>query len=346
MKILAIETSCDETAASVLQIKGGSFKIQSNIVSSQIKIHAKYGGIVPEVAARKHVELIIPVINDALKKSGIKNPRKEIDVIAVTEGPGLVTSLLVGMEAAKTFSYLWNKPLIGVNHIAGHIYSPLLENKKVKFPILSLVVSGGHTELVLMKDFEKFKVVGQTIDDAAGEAFDKVAKILELQYPGGPVISKLAEKGDAKVFDFPRPMKGSKDFNFSFSGLKTAALYKVKSQRSKVKGQKLYDICASFEEAVADVLVYKTIKAADKYKVKTILLGGGVSANTRLRKKLKSEVKNKLPNVNCQMSKVKYTGDNAAMIGLAGYLKYKYGKNKNKFKNNWRTLRANPELEL
>ncbi|MFN3301668.1 MAG: tRNA (adenosine(37)-N6)-threonylcarbamoyltransferase complex transferase subunit TsaD, partial [Patescibacteria group bacterium] len=242
-KILGIETSCDETAASILKIENCKLKIITNIVSSQVKIHAQYGGIVPELAARKHAENIIPVLKSALNsKQKIKN---YIDAIAVTNGPGLITSLLVGVEAAKTLAFLANKPLVPVNHLAGHIYANFIKNCKLKienlFPAICLVVSGGHTELILMKDFEKFQKIGQTLDDAAGECFDKVAKILGLSYPGGPAIANCARQWKSKIqnsklkIELPRPMINSSDFNFSFSGLKTAVLYKVKDLKSKIK---------------------------------------------------------------------------------------------------------------
>lgn len=350
MKILGIETSCDETAAAVLEIKNRQWEIRSNVVSSQVKIHAKYGGIVPEVAAREHVTAMIPIINKALRRAKIVDPFKEIDLIAVTKGPGLVSSLLVGVGTARTLSYFWDKPLIGVNHLAGHIYSSLLDTKssifRFQFPVISLVASGGHTELVLLKDYEKFKVVGQTLDDAVGEAFDKVAKILGLGYPGGPLVSKLAKQGNSRAFDFPRPMIGSGDFNFSFSGLKTAVLYN-RDKRQETRDKKyVADVCASFEQAAVDVLFFKTLKAAEKYKVKTVLLGGGVAANKKLRRELKGALRKKLPFAACYLPPVSYTGDNAAMIALAGYFRYKYAKNKSPFKENWRKLKVDPNWEL
>ena len=272
MKILGIESSCDETAAALVDYTGGRFSVLSNVVASQIEIHKKTKGVVPEVAARCHVEAIIPVIKEAMQ-----NETKP-DAIAITKGPGLVTSLRIGVDTARTLSFFWGVPMIGVNHLEGHIYASVLQNTAIEFPALCLVVSGGHTELVLMKKHLDYKIIGETRDDAAGEAFDKVAKILDLGYPGGPEISKLAKEGNPKAIDFPRPMIDSKDFDFSFSGLKTAVLYYVKNLKPKTYNLKP-DICASFEQAVVDVLVAKTICAAKKYKVKTVILGGGVSAN-------------------------------------------------------------------
>jgi N6-L-threonylcarbamoyladenine synthase len=364
MIILGIETSCDETAAAVLEVtsnksKVTSYKILSNIIASQIEIHQKYGGIVPEVAARKHVEVIVPVIKESLEKALISP--KEIDLIAVTRGPGLVTSLFVGVEAAKTLAFAWQKPLIGVNHLAGHLYSALLmansrraihpafrerrgrdysrELKEVKFPALCLIVSGGHTELVLMKSYLDYKIIGETLDDAAGEAFDKTAKLLGLDYPGGPEISRLAKKGNPKAFDFPRPMMNSNNFDFSFSGLKTSVLYKIKDLRSQIKDLKvMQDMAAGVEQAIVDVLVEKTIRAAEKFKVKTIMLGGGVSANEKLRKTMQDRAKNVL------LPEVRFSTDNGAVIALAGY--YKIKVERLKIKDGWKKIEVDPNLEL
>jgi len=391
MRILAIETSCDETAAALLETKSGKFNLLSNVVSSQVKIHAKYGGIVPEVAARQQMRDILPIIQEALLVDGlnkrrtalddkeIRNKKLEIkisnfqlpDYIAVTYGPGLVTSLRVGLETAKTLSYVWQKPLIPVNHLEGHIYASAISNfqfpisKKIpnpksqipnefrmpewEFPVLALVVSGGHTQLVLMKDHLKYKIVGHTLDDAAGEAFDKVAKILDLGYPGGPIISRLGKEGNPKAFDLPRPMINSGGFDFSFSGLKTAVLY-LAQKESKSKNYELRkkDICASFQQAVVDVLVIKTIKAAERYKVKTILLGGGVSANKELREQLGMAIENNLSEISYHIPDISLTGDNAVMIAIAAYFRY---KNKNFLKPNpqskvWQRLNATPNLKL
>ncbi|MBU1164437.1 tRNA (adenosine(37)-N6)-threonylcarbamoyltransferase complex transferase subunit TsaD [Patescibacteria group bacterium] len=331
MIILGIETSCDETAVAVIKVDRGNFKILSNVVSSQIAIHAKFGGIVPEVAARNHLKNMLPVLNQALIKAKVN--QKKIDYIAVTNKPGLITSLLVGTETAKVLSYVWKKPLITVNHLKAHIYANWLPSGvggapashrndraeapdlPIKFPSIGLIVSGGHTELIYMKDKFSFKNIGQTLDDAAGEAFDKVAKILNLGYPGGPVISKMATKGKPDAFDFPRGMINSKDFNFSFSGIKTSVLYKVRGLKKLSVKQKT-GIAASFEKAVVDVLVKKTIDAATKYKVKTILLGGGVTANKLLRNEMKKNV-----NVDLLIPSFNLCTDNAAIIAAAAYFK-------------------------
>ena len=335
MKILGIETSCDETAAAVLEIKNDRFKVASNIVASSVKLQAKYGGIVPEVAARKQMEYIIPVIEKALRKNNV-------DYIAVTNGPGLVTSLRVGAEVAKTLSFVWQKSLIEVNHMEGHIYSAELNSlKKIKFPALALLVSGGHTQLVLIKDYLRYEIIGETLDDAVGEAFDKVAKILGLGYPGGPIISKLAAKGSSEKINLPRPMINSGDYNFSFSGIKTSVLYLTK-KLGKVKTEKLRnDICTEFEEACVEVLVKKTIKAAKEHKVKTVIIGGGVAANNKLRDELGNKVKEKLDKVELLVPEIKLTGDNAAMIAVAGY----YRVRRKKF-SDWKKIKVNPNLSL
>ncbi|TSC95725.1 MAG: tRNA N6-adenosine threonylcarbamoyltransferase [Parcubacteria group bacterium Athens1014_10] len=377
MIILAIETSCDETALCLLEAKNGSFNILSNLVSSQTNIHRKYGGIVPEVAARKHLEIIIPLIEKSLKNLP-KNLK--IDYLAVTNGPGLITSLLVGVETAKTLSYVWQKPLIAVNHLEGHIYANWLtdrgdgkprdgvilfahprdcfvasaeaprndkekvitprNDKNVKFPALCLVVSGGHTELVLMKNHLKYQKIGQTLDDAAGECFDKVAKLLNIGYPGGPIISKLAESGNPYKYNLPRPMSKTKNYNFSFSGLKTAALYQSRKIKSKPKNF-LEDFCASFQQAVVDVLIEKTIRAAKEYKVKSIILGGGVVANKKLREDLKKQTAINLPEVNLFIPELKFCTDNAAMIGAAAYFHIA----KKDF-SDWQKIKTDPNLEL
>lgn len=331
MRILGIESSCDETAAAVVEAQFGEqgstalrFSALSSIVASQVATHAKTGGVVPEVAARAHLEAIIPVIQEALHPL----QPSDIDAIAVTAGPGLVTSLRVGVETARLLSYAWKKPLVAVNHLEGHIYANWLDEGKsqrakvkseVEFPVLVLIVSGGHTELVLMREHLDYKIIGATRDDAAGEAFDKVAKLLNLAYPGGPAVSKLAETGNAKAIQFPRPMIDADNFDFSFAGLKTAVLYHVR-ERSKGKGQrsKVADICASFEQAAVDVLVKKTMRAAKKYKVKTVLLGGGVAANLRLRREL--EIACQSDHFNYRAPEIKFTGDNATMIAVAGAL--------------------------
>jgi len=351
MILLAIETSCDETAVAVLKIKGQSYQVLANLVSSQIYIHKKYGGVVPEVAARKHLENVLPLLDKALKQAKLK--QKDIDVIGVVYGPGLITSLIVGLETAKTLALVWQKTLIPVNHIKAHILANFLKGdkgkfQKIKFPALCLVVSGGHTSLVLLKDLNNFKTIGQTRDDAVGEAFDKVAKILDLGYPGGPIISQKAKNADKEAFDLPRPMIKSNDFDFSFSGLKTAVKYKwekVSARGGSASGGKFKDdkairnMCASFQQACIDVLISKTILAAKKYKVKSVLLGGGVSANKELRKQLEGAVK-KLDNVEFYQPDLSLTTDNALMVAIAAYFRYKEGK------GNWENIKVDPNLEI
>ncbi len=324
MNILGIESSCDETAAALLEVKGGKFFLHSNNDASQVAIHARYGGVVPEVAARNHILSVIPVIQKALG-------RIKPDVIAVTSGPGLVTSLSVGVQTARTLSVLWGVPLVAVNHLEGHLYANwfstttynLQPTTSIQFPALVLIVSGGHTELVLMKDHGKYKKIGQTLDDAAGEAFDKVAKMLGLEYPGGPVISRLAENGNPKRFDVPRALFNDRErtYDFSFSGVKTSVLYCVRDLKNAKKYSKrlLPDLCASFQQAVVDVLVAKTARAAKEHKVKSVLLGGGVVANLLLRSQMKTVLEHDVPDVNFHIPQLKFCTDNAAMIAMAGY---------------------------
>ena len=315
MLILAIETSCDETSIAIL--KDGN-KLLSNIVYSQDKIHAEFGGIVPEIAARKHIETIIPTIDKALNKAKVKLDK--IDYIAVTNGPGLITSLMIGIDTAKSLSFAHKLPIIPINHIESHIYSNFIEEKSTsEFPVLALIVSGGHTDLILMKDHGKYQEIGSTRDDAAGEAFDKVAKLLNIGYPGGPIISQKADIGNSRAYSFPRPMIDSPNFDFSFSGLKTDVLRLVKKKRGKFSTQEINNVCASFQTAVVDVLVSKTLKAATKLNVKSVLLAGGVSANKLLRRKLKSTINKKLKNTNFYSPDLKYCTDNAAMVAQAGY---------------------------
>ncbi|MFA6253547.1 MAG: tRNA (adenosine(37)-N6)-threonylcarbamoyltransferase complex transferase subunit TsaD [Patescibacteria group bacterium] len=322
MKILAIETSCDETALAVLGEQRGFLYLEKNLVYSQVNIHKKYGGVVPEVASRKHLETIIPLLDHALGK----NKLKKIDYLAFTQGPGLVTSLVLGVATAKALSLASNKPLVPVNHLEGHIYSNWLTHKELQadakkyFPSVIAVVSGGHTELILMTGHGQYQLLGRTLDDAVGEAFDKVAKLLGLGYPGGPIVSKLATVGNAHKYDFPRPMINSHNFDFSLSGLKTAILYFME-KKQKINQQDVADICAGFQLAVTEVLVKKTFLAAKKYKAKSIMLAGGVSANTFLKQNLKKEAdKLALPFFPPDL---KFTGDNAAMIGAAAYYQIK-----------------------
>jgi N6-L-threonylcarbamoyladenine synthase len=361
MKILAIETSCDETAVAVLEIsaKGGSasggkgqtYQVLANFVFSQINIHKKYGGVVPEVAARKHLETILPL----LAKTNIKP--KEIDIIGVVHGPGLITSLIVGLETAKTLAYVWQKPLVPVNHIKAHILANWLQSgtnnlSKIKFPALCLVVSGGHTSLVVLKDKLKLKVIGQTRDDAVGEAFDKVAKLLALGYPGGPIISERAINADPTAYELPRPMINSDDFDFSFSGLKTAVRYELEKIKFSAKGGSAYggkdkktisNMAASFQQACVDVLITKTIKAAKQYNVKSVLLGGGVSANKELREQLAYAVK-ELDKVDFYQPDLQLTTDNALMVAVAAY--FEYQQKPYKFVNGWKKVKVDPNLEI
>ncbi len=316
--ILGIETSCDETAASVL--KDGK-EILSNVISSQIDVHSEYGGIVPEIASRKHVEAIDFVVKKALKEASCNF--KDISAIAVTQGPGLVGSLVVGLSYAKACAFSSNKPITGVNHIHAHLLSPFLENNSHKFPYIGLVVSGGHTSLFLVEDFLKIKLIGKTRDDAAGEAFDKVAKILGLPYPGGPIISKLAEKGDCKHFNFPRAWLKESPFDFSFSGLKTAVLTKVKKIKKDKLKDTISDICASFQEAVVDVLTQKAILAAKEFNIKSIAISGGVASNLYLRKKMKALCN--VEGLNLFTPKAEFCTDNAAMVALCGFYQIKNG---------------------
>ena len=348
MRILGIETSCDDTAMAILEGKSKELKMLSSVISSQVKLHAKYGGVVPSLAAREHTKNIGTVFNLALKKAGIKNFKKEIDAIAVTRGPGLGPSLLVGISFAKTLSWLSQKPLIGVNHLEGHIHSnwikPVEERSKAPslkiFPALNIIVSGGHTELVLTKSPGKYKIVGETLDDAIGEAFDKAARLLGLGYPGGPAISKIAEKGNAKRYPLPSPMLHSKDFNFSYSGLKTAVLYLLRDlNQNKLDEQTKADIAASFQKAAIDVLIKKTLKAAEKFKVRSLFLSGGVSANKLLRERLKKEASE--IGVAFACPPMEYTVDNAAMIATAGY--FSYLKNK---KTALKAVRMDANLEF
>lgn len=308
MRILAIETSCDDTSAAVTE----NGNVLSNIISSQI-IHNKYGGIVPELASRKHLEVISQIVQESLVES--KSTMAEINAIAVTNSPGLAGSLLVGCNFAKGLSLKYDKPIIPINHIEGHIFSGNLQEQGLDFPLISLVVSGGHTAIFLVSSYTEYKLIGSTIDDAAGEAFDKIAKMLGLGYPGGPIIDKLAKDGDPKRFDFPRSMIHKSNFDFSFSGLKTSVRYFL--QKNYPNGDfndDLNDIAASVQEAITDVLVKKTIDATKSNKIKSIVIGGGVSANSRLREKFKIEA-NKI-NAKIILPDMEYCVDNAAMIAF------------------------------
>jgi N6-L-threonylcarbamoyladenine synthase len=337
--LLAIETSCDETAAAVLignvQSKVPDFSTISSVVHSQIPLHKKMGGVVPEVAARAHITHIRPVVEEALTRAKVK----PIDLthIAVTTGPGLIGSLLVGTEFAKGLAYSLHLPLLPINHMEGHLFSPFSE-AVFNFPALALIVSGGHTLLVLQKNERQYRVLGSTVDDAAGEAFDKVARLLGLPYPGGPEISKLALKGKNAI-PFPRPMLHSKDYDFSFAGLKTAVRYFLAEQK-KITSQLKADIAASFQMAVVDVLVTKAIKAAKEYKCKTISLSGGVAANKALRADLEKACKEK--GITFIVPEFDLCTDNAGMIAIAAYYKLRNGAKQ----KNPSLVKADPGWEL
>jgi len=381
MKILSIETSCDETGISILEIKGTSknpiFEVLANSLNSQIKIHAPYGGVYPMLAKREHIKNLPILLEKTLKKEKLYKKEKPVDLIAVTSGPGLEPALWTGITFAKELSKKWNVPIIPVNHMEGHILSVFGKNKgkfkipKINFPILSLLVSGGHTELVLSKDWMKYKVIGETLDDAAGEAFDKVARMLELPYPGGPEISKLAEElrkkekqaskgvrsatgarlqqfSSKKIaypeklgfsFSLPRPMLHSKNFDFSFSGLKTSVLYLIR-KIGKLDEKTKMEIACEFENAVIETLVHKTKKAIEKYSIKTVIVAGGVSSNKHLRNEMKRMIGKKQ---NLISPENKLSTDNSIMIGIVGYFKFlaKKGKINKSFK-----IKANGNLRF
>ena len=307
--LLAIESSCDETSASV--IKDGK-KVLSNVVASQVDIHKEYGGVVPEIASRMHVEFIMPVVDKAIKEANID--KDDIEGIAVTHGPGLIGALMVGLSTAKALAFGIGIPLIGVNHLEAHISAVHLENE-VPFPFVGLVVSGGHTSLYLVRGYTEFELLGKTRDDAAGEAFDKAAKIMGLPYPGGIEIDKLAKQGNKEAIDFPRPFMSSSTFDFSFSGLKTSVLYYLRKHPDPSE-QELRDICASYQEAIVDTLVDKTLLAAKENKVRNIVIAGGVACNSRLRELSKERLGEE--GINVYIPSPKYCTDNAAMIGSLG----------------------------
>jgi N6-L-threonylcarbamoyladenine synthase len=374
MKILSIETSCDDTGITLMEAKGdvnnarldsarqASFKILGNVSNSQIKIHAEYGGVYPMLAKREHIKNLPILLEQALKDTKLNKKKKPVDLITVTYGPGLEPALWTGIVFAKELARKWNIPLVPVSHMEGHILSPFGKHKgkfkipKINFPVLSLLVSGGHTELVLIKKWMQYKIIGETLDDAAGEAFDKVARMMDLPYPGGPKISELAEEsrktklshegsiaqrdgasiairqqadmraesGRQFSFSLPRPMIYSKNFDFSFSGLKTAVLYLIK-KIGKLNKETKEKIALEFENAVVDVLIYKTIKAKEKYKAKTIIVAGGVACNKHLQRQMKKAAGK---DVKLLFPEKELTGDNSIMIGIAGYLNYIKNKKK------------------
>lgn len=311
--ILAIETSCDETSASILH----ESNVLSNIVSSQY-FHKKYGGIVPELASRAHIKNIDKIVNSAFENAGIQ--LHDINLVAATKGPGLIGSLLVGYNYAKGFALSKSIPFIGVNHIESHLFSCFIGKKEIEFPFIALVVSGGHTILFLVEDYKSYRILGQTQDDAAGEAFDKVAKMLGLEYPGGPLIDKLASKGDENFYRFPVSRSKENAYDFSFSGIKTSVLYFLKKNYPDKSELPLNDIAASFQKAVVSSLVERTIQAAENFEVTNIAVSGGVSANSKLR----SEFKKFEPAYNVYFPEKIYSTDNAAMIGYTAYLKYSH----------------------
>lgn len=323
MKILAIETSCDETACAIVE---DGTKVLANVIYSQIATHQATGGVVPEVAAREHVLKILPVIEEALQKAELN--WQDIDAIAVTKGPGLLSSLIVGTVTASLLAEIFQKPLIPVNHIEGHLYAPFLGRAEpIVFPTLTLTVSGGHNEIVFMPMHGEYEVIGETLDDAAGEAFDKVAKMLGLAYPGGPSISKAAETGNTTAFKFPRALHQKGNFDFSFSGLKTAVLYTVQEEKKKngaLAEQFIANCAASFQEAVCDTLCDKFLQAADKFHPAEMQVTGGVSANQRLRAMMTEKAQKygiKMP-IHFPAS-LKYCTDNAAMIACTAFFKFK-----------------------
>lgn len=316
MKILGIETSCDETSAAVLEDN----TVLSSIISSQA-VHLQFGGVVPELASRAHIRKIVPIVDEAMKSA--KTNFSEIDGIAVTYGPGLVGALLVGVNYAKGLTMVLKKPFIGINHIEGHIYSNFLENDDFSLPFICLVVSGGHTMIVFVEDHLSYRILGKTRDDAVGEAFDKVAKLLKLPYPGGPEIDKLSKEGDSSFAEFPRALMKDNSLDFSYSGLKTAVLNFLKQLSEPEIQKNLSNICASFQLAAVEVLVHKTIEAARTYQIRQVAVCGGVAANSLLRSLMKDEIAKF--NLNVNFPALKYCTDNAAMIARAGLQRLKQG---------------------
>ncbi len=312
MLVLGIESSCDETSVAI--VRDGK-EVLANVINSQIKIHEKFGGVVPEVASRHHVYQISMVFEEAFKVANVKP--LDIDLVAVTEGPGLIGSLLVGVNAAKTFSLMYNKPIIGVHHLAGHIYANAIEHE-MKFPLVALLVSGGNTELIVMKEHFNFEIVGQTLDDAVGEAYDKVARVVGLPYPGGPHVDRLAHLGN-DTYHLPRVYLDDGSYNFSFSGLKSAVINLAHNLKQRNEEVNVNDLCCSFQDSVTEVLVRKTISLAKKRNINNIIVAGGVSANKGLKERFIKEG----DGFNISIPSIKYCTDNAAMIAVAGYYQYK-----------------------
>jgi N6-L-threonylcarbamoyladenine synthase len=353
MTILGIETSCDETSVALVEGRNDVVLVKSNAVASSLALHAKTGGVIPEVAARAQLKYMLPVLSEAIEKAfgdsvdlSIKPP--PIDAIAVTYGPGLIGPLLVGVETARTLSYVWDKPIIPVNHMMGHIYANFvrtisdfrfpISNEKTsvpEFPLLALVVSGGHTDLVFMNKHGDYQVIGGTRDDAAGEAFDKIGRLLGLPYPAGPLIERRSRKGGLNKFIFPRPLLGARNYDFSFSGLKAAAFRTIK-KIDTLDSQTVDDICASIQASIIEILLKKTLRAAEEYNVRSILLSGGVAANQTLREAFQSEILKRKIRANFFVPAKNLCTDNAAMIAAAGYfLRQPIA---------WRELTVNPEL--
>ncbi len=319
MRLLGIETSCDETAVAVVE---DGLKIRSNLLASQHDVHARFGGVVPELASRAHLERLNPLLERGLREAD--TGWGEIEAVAATRGPGLVGALLVGFATAKSVALALDVPLIGVNHLEGHIYANFLEHGPPEPPYVCLIVSGGHTMLVHMPEEHRYEVLGQTLDDAAGEAFDKIARFLGLGFPGGPELDRLAREGDPEAVEFPRAMAGSGDYDFSLSGLKTAVIRHVRREREEGRETPLPDLAASFEEAIVDVQVQKTMAAAEEKGVKTVLLGGGVVANSRLRQRMTEEADRR--GLTLHFPPLDLCTDNAAMIACAGFFRLRRGE--------------------
>ena len=318
MLILSLESSCDETSVAILKDK----EVLSHLIFSQIDIHKVYGGVVPEIASRNHVKHVTKLIDLALKEAKVE--ASDLDYVAVTKGPGLIGSLLVGINAATAFAFANDIPIIGINHLIGHIYAASIDHE-LKFPLIALLVSGGHTELIYMEEDFKFEIIGTTLDDAVGEAYDKVARTLGLEYPGGPVIDKLAKMG-TDIYDLPRVLLNKDEFNFSFSGLKSAVINKVHNLNQKGLEVSVNDMARSFQDSVMDVLLEKLINAKDKYKPEQLIIAGGVAANSELRKRGLE-----ITDTEVIIPKFIYCTDNAAMIGAAAYKQLEFEKPNNDY---------------